>query len=88
MLSGMSPGGGVSVPATAGVVAAEAVPAGEPEDEAPDEEVAAGCVTEDGPDEHATAGPAVRRRTAGAMSRRDDLPAGAAMSISPKLLNP
>jgi hypothetical protein len=74
----MSPGGGVSVPATAGVVAAEA----------PDEEAPAGCVTEDGPDEHATAEPAVMRRTAGAMSRRDDLPAEAAMSISPKLLNP
>jgi hypothetical protein len=59
-----------------------------PDEEVPDEEVAAGCVAEDGPDEHATAGPAVRRRTAGAMSRRDDLPAEAAMFISPKLLNP
>jgi hypothetical protein len=58
------------------------VPAG-----VPDEEVAAGCGTEDEPDEHATAVPAVRRRTAGARSRRDDLPAGAAVSISPKLLN-
>ena len=76
-------GGGVSVPATAGAVAPEAVP----EEEVPDEELAAGCLTEDGPDEHATAVPAVRRRTAGAMSRRDDLPAGAAVSISPKLLN-
>ena len=83
MVSGMSPGGGVSVPATAGAVAPEAVPA-----EVPAEEVAAGGVTEDGPDEHATAGPAVRRRTVGAMSRRNDLRAGAAMSISPKLLNP
>jgi hypothetical protein len=63
------------------------VPADVPEDEVPDEEAAAGCGTEDEPDEHATAVPAVRRRTAGAMSRRDDLPAGAAVSISPKLLN-
>jgi hypothetical protein len=83
----MSPGGGVSVPATAGVVAAEAVPAEVPGEEVPDEEVAAGGVTEGGTDEHAAAAPAVRRRTAGAMSRRDDVPAGAAVSISPKLLN-
>src|SRR5260221_8440696 len=75
----MSPGGGVSVPATAGAVGAEAVPA----EEVPDEEVAIGCVTEDGADEHPTAAaPAVIRRTAGAMSRRDDLPARAAVSIS------
>jgi hypothetical protein len=79
----MSPGGGVSVPAAAGAVAAEAVPV----EAVPDEEAVAGFVTEDEPDEHATAQPAVRRRTAGAMSRRDDLPGRAAMSISPKLLN-
>jgi hypothetical protein len=55
--------------------------------EVPGREVAAGGVTEVEPDEHATAPPAVRRRTAGAMSRRDALPAGVAVSISPKLLN-
>jgi hypothetical protein len=106
VLSGISPGGGVSVPAAAGAapgavapeaVPAEAVPAavpdgdvpdGEvPDGEVPDGEVAAGRVTEGEPDEHATAAPAVRRRTAGAMSRRDDVPAGAAVSISQKLLN-
>jgi hypothetical protein len=75
------------VPAIVGVVAAEAVPAEVPGEEVPDEELAAGRVTEGGTDEHATAAPAVRRRTAGAMSRRDDVPAGAAVSISPKLLN-
>jgi hypothetical protein len=84
------------VPAAAGAapgavapeaVPAEAVPAAVPDGEVPDEEVPAGGVTEGEPDEHATAAPAVRRRTAGAMSRRDDVPAGAAVSISQKLLN-
>jgi hypothetical protein len=78
VLSGMSPGGGVSVPATAGAVDAEAVPT----EAVPDEEVAMGCVTEDGVDEHAAAPtPAVMTRTTGTMSRRDDLPAGAAVSM-------
>src|SRR5258708_38688383 len=75
----MSRGGGVRVPAPGGGVAGEAVPA----TEVPGEEIALGGVAEDGADEHPTvAAPALTRRTAVAMSRRDDLPAGAAVSIS------